>query len=275
MFKCEGRWARLFLVIFTIIVISSGLVIAPPPIPPVPPQEPPVEPSCSATNEGIEICDSLDNDCDGFIDEEGCSPSVPQEDDTTADSTGSTSGTSTDSKKGGGGGGGGSGGGSSGILFFSEPESSGTVVDKSSLPADDSSSGVDKTTPEYFESLGAQVTIGSSSTEGNTGSQQDSSSESKINNSYAAVLFNDYRNMIIGSTALLLIAGVIIFIVVRNNGFKKNPVPTDKQGLTAQEAAAVKYIQQMRVNKYSENDIRASMKKSGWDDKEIDKLTRK
>jgi hypothetical protein len=264
--KGEGRILKLILLIFAIIIISTSIVTAPPPMPPAAPEQPAtVEPVCSNTNEGIEICDSLDNDCDGFTDEEGCSAIPEDTTDTTTDST-----SSSGSKKGGGGGG--SSSGSSGILYLSEPQSSGTVVDQSTLPPDDESSGVDTASPEYLESFASQ---GASSTNSENSDEQDSSSESGTNDSYASVLFNDYRNMIIGSTALLLIAGVIIFTVVKNNNLKKNPQSTDKQGLTVQESTAVKYIHQMRANHYGEGDIKASMKRAGWDDKEIDKLIRK
>lgn len=63
-----------------VLILMAGLALATPPAPPPTPL-PPGE-NCTVTNDGVEICDRFDNDCDGAIDEGGvCEDEVPVDDD--------------------------------------------------------------------------------------------------------------------------------------------------------------------------------------------------
>ncbi|HYD03416.1 MAG TPA: hypothetical protein VEC16_03905 [Alphaproteobacteria bacterium] len=248
-----------------LLVFSIASVIALPPVPPVEPGTPPDEDECTATNDGIEICDSIDNDCDGTFDEDVCTE--------TPEDTGDDSGSSSSGGGSSGGGGGGSGGGSSGsIIYF-----------PSSSDSNDGSSN-SQTDSQDMQTDSGTETSSTEENENDVSGSASSSQEENLSSSGASKILSiqefissNYKGLITGSAILLFLSliAIFIFIKVHHHATTLNPYNSSSSQVSQREMMASKYIQQMRANNYSENDIRTAMKKSGWNDEQINKLTKK
>jgi len=177
------------LILFVMVVFSFSAisVLA---VPPDPPELTIIPPSyCELTNGGVEICDTIDNDCDGTVDEGVCE--VPDD----------------DAPAGGGGGGGGS---------SPKPvvNTTNTTVNTSKPPVYIPSSS---SRPE--ENVAPEVPL----------NNEDSSDEEKEKEELRSILGLPFSKVVLGVIVLFVVIAIAVFMVLHISKIKSSKAHGEKE----------------------------------------------
>jgi hypothetical protein len=277
-----SKKGELFILVLCLFLVSIMFVTAVPPPPPADVISPPTY--CTATNGGVEICDSIDNDCDGTVDEGGvCTVTPPP--------TGGS-----------GGGGGGGGGGSS--------RPSTTVTKNTTNTTSTVKPIVNNTTPVKEP----EVFINSTLVEIiPLADKVENLSQSETNQKLFTIFnFTPLKIFIVGSILMCMVVFLSIFILdysrkrtkaktqavgstvssgVKTSSDARKPELTNiklsaeadkvkseskiSTELSSQEMQAMNYINAMRQKGFKEDYIMDQLRNKGWKEEVLSKLFRK